>query len=138
MLKQLEFSFSYDLNIQGTNDEVYNNHCLLLEHFRKPFWLVDKRWFVTSEFVMMKGKSTIKIYTGSPSIPYRHFDSVVCMLSSVDDIYKLIVYPADAKNDQNTSEEVCELYKEKSESKIFNKFLAFSHYPETELILKFF
>jgi len=98
-LNKFEFFFSY---IDKKDDDITNVDSLV-GSFRTPFWLYDKRWFITCDYVFKS--RALNFYT--PSINIAGFeDSIRCQISAIDGIYRLTGASIDEKEDAH-EDEVC-------------------------------
>ncbi len=85
LLKKFQFFISYNmLNSQ----ESIPSLDLLITSFQTPFWIEDKRWFVTSDYVMYIRSS--RLYTTPVCIDGFHEGQLRCELSSMNTNYRLL------------------------------------------------
>jgi hypothetical protein len=96
-LNKFEFFFSY---IDKTDDDITNVDSLV-DSFRTPFWLYDKRWFITCDYVFES--QAFNLYT--PSISIAGFEnSIRCEISAVDGMYSFAGLPVNKRKYFNEDE----------------------------------
>jgi hypothetical protein len=98
-LDRFEYFFSYN---SSRNDNFISLDSII-DQFRTPFWLHEKRWFVHCAYYLKT--EVISLYT-IPIVINGNQNPSRCEISSIDNTYRLTQRPLNNMVD-NTSDEVC-------------------------------
>jgi hypothetical protein len=96
-LKTFQIFFSYYF---VDEDNPPNLHTLI-NPFRTPFWIQEKRWLITCDYVIRL--NAIRIYT-TPTIINNSDHSLRCELSSMNNTYRLTTQSTNEIADDNANQ----------------------------------